>query len=164
MLENILIIHNVRSVTNVGAMFRTVDAVGVSKIYLTGYTPTPLDRFGRVRKDMAKSALGAEKFVPWEYKKNVFTFLKRLKQEEYLIIGIEQDKKSVDYKKVSARGGPAFGWKGGLVFIMGAEVAGIPKNILKKCNIIAEIPMRGKKESLNVSVACGIALFGILKI
>ncbi|MEK7104528.1 MAG: TrmH family RNA methyltransferase [Patescibacteria group bacterium] len=164
MLENILIIHNVRSVTNVGAMFRTVDAVGVSKIYLTGYTPTPLDRFGRVRKDMAKSALGAEKFVPWEYKKNVFTLLKRLKQEEYLIIGIEQDKKSVDYKKVSARGGPAFGWKGGLVFIVGAEVAGIPKNILKKCNIIAEIPMRGKKESLNVSVACGIALFGILKI
>ena len=57
--------------------------------------------------------------------------MKRLKQEEYLIIGIEQDKKSVDYKKVSARGGPAFGWKGGLVFIMGAEVAGIPKNILK---------------------------------
>ena len=61
---------------------------------------------------------------------------------------------------MSARGGPAFGWKGGLVFIVGAEVAGIPKNILKKCNIIAEIPMRGKKESLNVSVACGIALLG----
>ena len=69
--ENILIIHNVRSVTNVGAMFRTADATGINKIYLTGYTPTPLDRFGRVRKDMAKSALGAEDFVSWEYRKNI---------------------------------------------------------------------------------------------
>jgi len=173
LLKNILIIHDIRSVTNVGAMFRTADAAGIDKIYLTGYTPTPLDRFGKVRKDMAKSALGAEKFVSWEYKKNLSVLLKKLKQEKYLIIGIEQDKKSVDYKKVSARGGPAFGWKGGLVFIVGAEVVGIPKNILKKCDVIAEIPMRGKlvrnrlpddvgKESLNVSVACGIVLFRIL--
>ena len=69
--ENILIIHNVRSVQNVGAMFRTADAAGIDKIYLTGYTPTPLDRFGRKRKDLAKSALGAEEFVPWEQKKSI---------------------------------------------------------------------------------------------
>jgi 23S rRNA (guanosine2251-2'-O)-methyltransferase len=161
--ENVLIIHNIRSVTNVGAMFRTADAARIDKIYLTGYTPTPFDRFGRVRKDMAKSALGAEKFVPWEYKKSLSTLLGKLKREKYLIIGIEQAKSSIDYKKVSARGGPAYGWKKN-VFIMGTEVTGIPKNILQKCDIIAEIPMRGKKESLNVSVACGIALFRILKI
>jgi tRNA G18 (ribose-2'-O)-methylase SpoU len=155
---SILIIHDIRSVVNVGAMFRTADAVGIDKIYLTGYTPTPLDRFGRKRGDLAKSALGAEEFVSWEYKKSLVALLKKLKQEKYLIIGIEQDKKSIDYKTLRLRSGQK------KVFIIGAEVTGIPKNILKKCDIIAEIPMRGKKESLNVSVACGIALFRILNI
>ena len=70
--ENIVILHNIRSIENVGAMFHTCDAVGIDKIYLSGYTPTPLDRFGRKRKDLAKSALGAEEFVPWEQKKNFF--------------------------------------------------------------------------------------------
>ena len=98
--ENILILHNIRSVENVGAMFRTADAAGINKIYLTGYTPAPLDRFGRKRKDLAKSALGAEEFVPWEQKKNYFLSCK-LKREKFFIIGIEQDKKSIDYKKVN---------------------------------------------------------------
>ena len=154
--QNILILHNIRSVENVGAMFRTADAVGINKIYLTGYTPTPLDRFGRKRGDLAKSALGAEEFVSWEQKKNVLSLLSKLKKEKYLIIGIEQDKKSIDYKKIKITNKNAF--------IVGAEVTGIPKNILEKCDIIAEIPMRGQKESLNVSVALGVALFQILKI
>lgn len=152
--ENIVILHNIRSVSNVGAMFRTADAAGINKIYLTGYTPAPLDRFGRKRKDLAKSALGAEEFVPWEQKKSIFPLLSKLKKEKYLIIGIEQDKKSVDYRKV--RGGEKN------AFIVGAEVTGIPKNVLEKCDIIAEIPMHGKKESLNVSVALGIVLFRVL--
>lgn len=156
--ETIVILHNIRSVENVGAMFRTADAAGVNKIYLTGYTPAPLDRFGRIRKDMAKSALGAEEFVPWEQKKNIFPLLAKLKREKYLIIGIEQDKKAVDYKTLRLRSGQAN------AFIVGAEVTGIPINILKKCDIIAEIPMHGKKESLNVSVALGVALFRILNI
>jgi tRNA G18 (ribose-2'-O)-methylase SpoU len=152
--ESILIIHDIRSVTNVGAMFRTADAAGIKKIYLTGFSPLPIDRFGRIRKDMAKAALGAEKFMSWEFKKNVLILLDKLKQDGYLIVGIEQAKNSVDYKKVKLRQKN--------VFIVGAEVTGIPKKILKKCDIIAEIPMRGKKESLNVSVACGIALFRVL--
>jgi len=151
--ENILILHNIRSVGNVGAMFRTADAAGIDKIYLTGYTPCPLDRFGRIRKDLAKSALGAEEFVDWEQKKSILSLLFKLKKEKYLIIGIEQAKNSIDYKKVKLKQQNAF--------IVGAEVTGIPKNILKKCDVIAEIPMQGKKESLNVSVACGIALFRI---
>ncbi|MDO8659156.1 MAG: TrmH family RNA methyltransferase [Candidatus Parcubacteria bacterium] len=159
--ENILIINDVRSVVNVGAMFRTADAVGIEKIYLTGYTPTPLDRFGKVRKDLAKSALGAEEFIEWQQQKSLPTLLRRLRREKYYIIAIEQDEKSIDYKKVSARGGPAFGWKN-KVFIVGSEVTGISKNILKKCDVIAEIPMKGQKESLNVSVACGIVLFRAL--
>ncbi|MDD5720980.1 MAG: TrmH family RNA methyltransferase [Candidatus Pacebacteria bacterium] len=154
--ENILILHNIRSVENVGAMFRTADAAGINKIYLSGYTPTPLDRFGRKRRDLAKSALGAEEYITWEYKKSLPAILRSLRREKYLIIGIEQDKKSVDYKKVKLHNKN--------VFIVGTEVTGIPKSILKKCDVIAEIPMRGKKESLNVSVALGIALFGILKL
>ena len=156
--ENILIMHNIRSVENVGAMFRTADAAGINKIYLSGYTPTPLDRFGRKRGDLAKSALGAEEFVPWEQKKNIFPLLAKLKKDKFLIIGIEQAKNSVDYKTLRLRSGR------GNVFIVGAEVTGIPKNVLEKCDVIAEIPMRGKKESLNVSVALGVALFGMLKI
>ena len=151
--ENIVIFHNIRSVENVGGMFRTADAAGIDKIYLTGYTPAPLDRFGRKRKDLAKSALGAEEFVRWEQKKNILPLLTKLKEEGFTIIGIEQDKKSVDYKKVKV--------KSKNVFIVGAEVTGIPKNILQKCDVIAEIPMRGKKESLNVSVALGVVLFKV---
>ncbi len=154
--ENILILYNIRSVQNVGAMFRTADAAGIDKIYLTGYTPAPLDRFGRKRKDLAKSALGAEEFVPSEQKKNIFPLLKKLKSEQFSIIGIEQAKNSIDYKKVKLQNKN--------VFIVGAEVTGISKNILEKCDIIAEISMEGKKESLNVSVALGIALFRMLDV
>jgi tRNA G18 (ribose-2'-O)-methylase SpoU len=154
--ENIVILHNIRSVENVGAMFRTADAVGVNKIYLTGYTPGPLDRFGRKRKDLAKSALGAEEFVVWEQKKNLLSLISNLKKSGFKIIAIEQDKKSVDYRTLRLRSGQ------GNAFIVGPEVTGIPKNILNKCDIIAEIPMRGKKESLNVSVALGVVLFKVL--
>jgi tRNA G18 (ribose-2'-O)-methylase SpoU len=152
--QNILIIHNIRSVVNVGAMFRTADAVGVDKVYLTGYTPTPLDRFGRKRGDLAKSALGAEEFVPWEYKKNISALITKLKKEGFYILGLEQDKKSVDYRKIKLKNKNAF--------IMGTEVSGITKSILEKCDVIAEIPMKGKKESLNVSVACGVLLFRLI--
>ena len=151
--ENILILHNIRSVENVGAIFRTADAVGIDKIYLTGYTPTPLDRFGRKRGDLAKSALGAEEFVPWE-QRNLPALMRSLRRKKYLIIAIEQAENSIDYKNVKLKEKNAF--------MFGAEVTGIPKNILKKCDVIAEIGMRGKKESLNVSVACGVALFRIL--
>ena len=154
--ENLLILHDIRSTQNVGAMFRTADAAGICKIYLTGYTPAPIDRFGKKRSDIAKSALGAEETVKWESKKSLPSLLTKLKKEKYLIVGIEQAKNSIDYKKAKLQNKNAF--------IMGTEVTGIPKNILSKCDIVAEIPMKGKKESLNVSVACGIALFQILKI
>jgi tRNA G18 (ribose-2'-O)-methylase SpoU len=149
--ENILIIHDVRSVVNVGAMFRTADAAGVKKIYLTGYTPHPIDRFGRKRGDFAKSALGAEDFVTWEAKKSILPLIEKLKKDGFQIIAIEQDKKSINYRKIKLKNKNAF--------IAGPEVTGIPKNILEKCDKILEIPMLGKKESLNVSVATGVVLF-----
>ncbi len=154
--ENILILHNIRSVENVGAMFRTADAAGIDKIYLSGYSPAPLDRFGRKRMDMSKSALGAEEYVAWEYKKTISPIIAKLKKEGFYFVAIEQDDKAIDYKKVKTKNKNAF--------IVGTEVTGIPKNILNKCDVIAEIPMRGKKESLNVSVSLGVALFRILNI
>lgn len=154
--ENILILDNIRSAENVGAIFRTADASGIDKIYLIGVTPAPLDRFGRKRKDIAKSALGAEDYIKWELKKSLPSLMRSLSREGFQIIAIEQDKKSIDYKKVKLKEKNAF--------IVGAEVAGISKDILEKCDVIAEIPMKGKKESLNVSVSLGVALFRILNI
>ncbi len=156
MKETAVILHNIRSVYNVGALFRTCDAAGITKIYITGYTPTPIDRFNRPRKDFAKSALGAEHTVAWEYFKTPMNVIKKLKKEGFEIVAFEQSKNSVDYKKVSL--------KNKTVFLVGNEVTGITKSLLKLCDVIAEIPMKGKKESLNVSVAFGIALFRILNI
>lgn len=153
--ESILILPDIRSAINVGAIFRTADAVGIDKIYLTGFTPRPTDKFGRIQKDIAKSALGSETWIPWEYKETVMPLLNKLKKEGYSIIAIEQDKKAIDYRKIKIPGKVAI--------IMGPEVTGLPKKILDKCDFVAEIPMHGKKESLNVSVACGVALFRILK-
>lgn len=156
--ENIiLILPDIRSALNVGAIFRTADAVGINKIYLAGYTPTPEDKFGRIQKDIAKSALGAEKTVLWEYKKTLIPLISKFKKEGYFVIAIEQAKNSVDYKNIKIK-------KEKIVFIVGTEVSGLPENILKKCDAIAEIPMKGEKESLNVSVATGIALFRILNV
>jgi len=135
----------------VGAIFRTVDAVGISKIILSGITPTPLDRFGNARGDFAKCALGSEKSVAWEYVKTPSKILDLLKKDGFEIISVEQSKNSVDYKKVKP--------KVKTLVVFGTEVSGISKSILKKSDIVAEIPMRGKKESLNVSVSAGIVLY-----
>lgn len=153
--SSILILPDIRSAINVGSIFRTADAVGVDKIYLTGYTPRPNDKFGRTQKDIAKSALGAEAWVPWEYIKSLTLLIKNLKKDGYKVVAIEQDKKSVDYRK--------FKLPRKVAIILGPEVEGLNKKILKLCDAILEIPMYGKKESLNVSVACGVALFRMLK-
>lgn len=150
----VVLLHNIRSIHNVGSIFRTADALGVDKIYLSGYTPTPTDRFGRARKDMAKVALGAEKTIKWQYVKSFKKIISDLKKEKFQIIGLEQSKKSVDYKKVKI--------KNPILFIVGSEVEGLSTTILDLCDTVAEIPMRGKKESLNVSVAFGIALARVL--
>jgi tRNA G18 (ribose-2'-O)-methylase SpoU len=153
---NILILNDIRSTENVGAMFRTCDAVGIDMIYITGYTPSPIDRFGRKRSDIAKASLGSEESVPWEEKKSFNVLLTKLKKENYKIIALEQDHRSVHYKKIK------LGEKN--AFIVGNEVTGVDKKTLDKCDVIGEIPMKGKKESLNVSVSLGVFLYGVLKI
>ncbi len=158
-----LILHNIRSLHNVGAIFRTAEGLGVKKIYLTGYTPEPFDIFGPpaggLRKDFAKTALGAEKYISWEKIKNIFSLINRLKKEKIQIIALEQSKNSLDLKKFSLGNRVP---KLGIALILGNEVSGIPKSVLKKCDKIIEIPMRGKKESLNVSVAAGIAVYALI--
>ena len=151
-----LILPDIRSAQNVGALFRTADAAGITEIYLTGITPTPLDRFGRPNALVTKTSLGAELTVPWSYSKTLTPLLRKLKQKEFTIIAIEQSPASIDYKKVKISGPVAF--------VLGNEVEGISKKILEKIDIVAEIPMKGGKESLNVSVAGGIAIFRMLNI
>ena len=171
-----LILHNIRSAHNVGSIFRTADAAGVSKIYLGGYTPTPSQSVIRPTLDprlfarefssgcmtdwlgnekISKTALGAEKYVPWEQHKQTWRLLEKLRKEGIKIIALEQAPDAIDYIKLK----PEFP----LALVLGNEVGGLSKQILKYCNQIIEIPMYGKKESLNVSVAAGIALFKIIE-
>ena len=150
----ILILPDIRSAINVGSMLRTADAVGIHKVYMTGYTPVPIDKYGRKRKDIAKASLGAEDSVPWEYTKSTSALINRLKKEGYFVVAIEQHSNSVNYKSIKKNTKMAF--------LMGNETEGLPKSILTKCDAVAEIEMKGKKESLNVAVACGVALFRII--
>jgi tRNA G18 (ribose-2'-O)-methylase SpoU len=154
----ILALHNIRSTHNVGAIFRTADAVGVSEIFLIGVTPDPIDRFGRKRADIAKASLGAEETIRWQHFDDV-KFLEKvsdLKSEGFQIISIEQSENSVDYKTIEAGEN--------ILIIVGNEVEGLSKEVIDVCDFVAEIPMLGEKESLNVSVATGVALFRILNI
>lgn len=146
-----LALDNIRSTHNVGSIFRTADAIGVNKIYLCGVTPSPLDRFGRERKDIAKVALGAEKNIEWENSDDIISLIKKMKKLGYKIIALEQDKNSINYKKVKIDS-DAF-------IILGEETKGIKREILDLCDHIVEIPMKGNKESLNVSVATGVLLY-----
>ncbi len=157
-MKTVLILDNLRSVYNVGSIFRTANACGVSHIILCGTTPTPLDKKGEKRKDFAKVALGAEETVSWEYIESTSEKIKLLKDDGYYIIAVEQDEKSVDYKEVNIDG------KENIAFIIGPEVTGMHKQVLALSDVIAEIPMLGTKESLNVTIAAGIALYRILGI
>ena len=161
-----VLLHDIRSVHNVGSMFRTSDAAGVSHLYLSGYTPTPVDRFKRPRKDLAKVALGAEKNISWTalvQGETPTALIKQLKKDGFTVIAVEQDARAVDYKVVAAD--LAITNKNAkLLLIFGNEVDGVSKNILALCDSVAEIPMAGKKESLNVVVSFGIALFRLLGI
>lgn len=152
----VLVLHNIRSSHNVGSMFRTADGAGVGRIILSGYTPDHLDPKGKERRDFIKVSLGAEKFIPHERTKSLSAALKKLKAEGYTIVAVELTDASVnifDYK-------PKKNEK--LAIVMGNEVRGINKQNLKYCDAVVAIPMRGKKESLNVGVACGVVLYTLL--
>lgn len=155
-MKSILILHDIRSAHNVGSLFRTADALGIDHIYLSSICPLPIDRFGRPRNDITKTALGAQLSVPWESYDDIYVLVEKLKREGIQIITIEQSFRSVDYKtvKINER----------VAFILGNEVGGLSPDIIELADVVAEIPMKGKKESLNVAVAGGIALARILNV
>lgn len=150
--EFFVIAHNIRSLLNVGSIFRTADAFGVSKIYLTGYTGTPNNPFHRSK--ISKTALGAENFVAWEHCASANSLIKRLKSDGVKIVALENNTKAINIHKFK----PKFP----LALLLGEEVKGIAKPLLKLCDSTIEIPMVGQKESLNVSVAFGIAAFKLI--
>lgn len=148
-----VVLCNIRSVVNVGAIVRTADAIGASRVICAGYTPGPMDRFGRVRKDFAKASLGAEHRVTCEAISSSREALKLLRKEGYYLIAVEQDDTAIDYKHIDVSK------KEKVAVVFGNEREGLPKDVLIECDAVAEIPMRGSKESLNVSVSAGITLF-----
>jgi 23S rRNA (guanosine2251-2'-O)-methyltransferase len=150
----VLILDNIRSVENTGSMFRTAECLGVSKIILVGTTPAPLDRFGRKRQDFAKVSLGAEELVEWEYLKEAQEAIQELKDQNFEIISLEQHQNSINLKEFKARENFAL--------VVGNEVTGVSEEVLLASDTIVEISMKGEKESLNASVAAGIALFMLL--
>lgn len=157
MPEIVVIAHNIRSTHNVGAIFRTAEGFGIKKIILSGYTPYPKRAHDtrlphiaeKLHAQIHKTALGAEEIVPFEYQE--LPDIEILKSQGYRIAGLEQADNSINLSKYKSPEKVAL--------LLGEEVHGIPEEILRHCQDILEIPMVGKKESFNVSVATGIALY-----
>lgn len=174
MREFYVVCDNIRSLENIGSIFRTADALGVSKIFLCGISGSSPTNFGLgVRRKninpklysklvgdkpphqkISKTALGAEKTIPFEYYKQTGRLIEKLKKQGVKIIALEQDKKAIDFTKFT----PEFP----LALIIGNEVKGISKKILEKADKIIFLPMSGQKESLNVAVAFGVAGYHII--
>lgn len=159
MTEIIVIAHNIRSTHNVGSIFRTCEGFGVTKLILSGYTPYPTLKndarlphiANKLTAQIHKTALDAETIVPFEYQAH--PELSSLRSQGFTIVGLEQDERSImlpDYKAPEK-----------IVLLLGEEVEGITGDLRNQCDDLIEIPMKGKKESYNVSVAAGIALYAL---
>jgi tRNA G18 (ribose-2'-O)-methylase SpoU len=146
--EIYVLAHNIRSLHNVGSIFRTCDGAGVTKLYLTGYCGVP------PRKEITKTALGADQSVPWEFHKDPLSVIEMLKKDGVQIISLEKNKKSKDISRFK----PEYPF----CLIIGNEIDGVEEPLLKRSDAVVHIPMRGKKESLNVSVAFGIGIYHFL--
>lgn len=141
----ILIAHNIRSLWNIGALFRSADAFNVDHIHLTGYTAAP------PRKEISKTALGADASIPWSKDRDPLIVIEQRKKEGCSIIALELNQKSTPL--------PEYRIEGDVCLIVGHEILGVPEELLGIAHSIVHIPMLGKKHSLNVSVAAGIALY-----
>ncbi len=159
--EIVVIAHNIRSTHNVGSIFRTCDGFGVSHLYLTGYTPFPaipndprLPHIAeKLSSDIAKTALGAEHTVPFSHRESPASIIEGHRLHGYRIVGLEQHETATML--------PNYSPTKKTVLILGEEVDGIAHDLIRACDDLIEIPMRGHKESYNVSVATGIALYAL---
>ncbi|MBI2578053.1 MAG: TrmH family RNA methyltransferase [Candidatus Wildermuthbacteria bacterium] len=149
--EFFVIVDNVRSLENVGSIFRTADAFGATKIFLCGITGIPHGKGDKI----SKTALGAEQWIPWEYHKQTWRVVEKMKRARVFIAALEQTSKSVPLDKFI----PRFP----LALVVGNEVEGVSSSVLERADACVEIPMSGKKESLNVAVAFGIAAHAIAR-
>jgi 23S rRNA (guanosine2251-2'-O)-methyltransferase len=158
MPEITLLLHNIRSTHNVGSIFRTAEGFGIKNIVLTGYTPYPKTDSdarlphiaGKIDSQIHKTALGAESSVPFAYYDNLLTWLDT---NTLPMVALEQSERSVELTD--------FTTPDAFVLVLGEEVNGIPQELLERCESVVEIPMAGKKESFNVSVAAGIAMYAL---
>lgn len=143
----VAVLDNIRSLHNVGAIFRTADAAGVDKLYLCGMSGTP------PRPEIRKAALGAEEVVAWEYCKHTREVLLQLKSVGYFLLALESTPTSIDYRRAE--------YRFPLALVVGHEFTGITPEILALCDATMALPMRGVKVSLNVAVAFGVAAYEI---
>jgi tRNA G18 (ribose-2'-O)-methylase SpoU len=158
MRQLVLIAHNLRSVHNVGSLLRTADGLGLDRVYLTGYTPYPpadgdkrLPHLARkIDKQMAKTALGAEKSVDWRQADDIEPIILELKAEGYTVAALEQAAGSTKLAEYQA--------PDKLALVVGREVEGLESEVLMLCDLVLEIPMLGQKESFNVAQAAAMAL------
>lgn len=147
--KNIIILDSLRSLNNIGSIFRTCDSFNIEKIILCGICGTPPNR------EINKTALGATDFVNWEYHKDILNVIKTLKKLSYTIISVEQSNESIDLRKYRPKKNEK------LAFIFGNEVKGISYNIISNSDYCIEIPQYGHKKSMNVSICVGIILWDI---
>lgn len=159
MAEIVVIAHDIRSSHNVGSIFRTCEGLGIKKLILSGYSPYPQipgdKRLPHVRsranRAINKTALGAEKYLPWEYTEDVYSTISGLRRKGFLIASLEQSEKSVDLAEFDP---PAK-----IALVLGSELTGVDQKILDISDKIIEIKMNGKKESFNVSAAAAMCLY-----
>lgn len=155
----VLIAHNLRSTHNVGSLLRTAEGLGVAKIYLTGYTPYPhaasdtrLPHLSqKIDKQIAKTALDAEKYLEWQHTPGIESVILQLKKDGFAIAAIEQATDSMPL--------PDYRPPGKLALIVGREVEGIEPEVLELCDAVVEVPMFGQKESFNVVQAAAMTLY-----
>ena len=146
-----IILEDIRSAYNVGAIFRTADASGVAKVFLVGYTPSPKDRFGRVQAEIEKTSLGASGTMAWEQVATTKEVVERLQADGVVVAAVEIAQGSVSLKD--------FKEPENVAYIVGNEVDGVSAEALALADVVVELPMFGTKESLNVSVTAGIILY-----
>jgi tRNA G18 (ribose-2'-O)-methylase SpoU len=158
-MKVVLVVYNVRSALNVGSILRTADGLGIAEVYLCGYTPYPSGRgdarlphlAAKTSRQIHKTALGAENSVIWHYEPDVKKTFDELRAQSYELVALEQTDEAIDLRKLNP--------VGQIALIVGSEVGGLPQTVLGICDRQVYIPMSGKKESFNVAVAAGIALY-----
>lgn len=150
-LPVVVILNSIRSSYNVGSIFRTSDGAMIEKLYLCGYTPHP------PKKEVLKTALGSQDSIDWEFEKDPTKVVKKLKSNGYTICALEQTDSNISYSEIKKSNLP-------LCLIVGNEISGVSQELIDLCDVTIEIPQFGIKQSLNVAVAYGIAIFELRKI